>query len=53
MDWGTEGEKNVRGREEKIPSRSSLGGFDSVMVAGSVLLLVIVGLSCVRGTIRG
>jgi len=42
-----EGEKNVSEREEKIPSRSSIGDFGWGMVAGSVILLVIVGFSCV------
>ena len=46
VDCGTEGEKNVREREEKIPSRSSFGDFEWGMVVGSVFLLVIVGFSC-------
>jgi len=37
VDWGTEGEKNVSEREEKIPSRSSLEGFERIVVAGIAL----------------
>jgi hypothetical protein len=39
VDWGTEGEKNVRGREEKIPSRSSLGNSGLVEVAGELSIM--------------
>ena len=38
MDWGTEGEKNVSEREEKIPSRSSLRGFERVVVVDGIVL---------------
>jgi hypothetical protein len=36
VDWGTEGEKNVSGREEKIPSRSSLGNSGSIEGLGEL-----------------
>jgi hypothetical protein len=39
VDWGTEGEKNVRGREEKVPSRSSLGNSGFFAVAGDLLIM--------------
>lgn len=47
VDCGTEGEKNVSEREEKIPSLSSIGDFGWGILVGSVLHLIIVGFSCV------
>jgi hypothetical protein len=39
VDLGTEGEKNVSGREEKIPSRSPSRISGLIEVAGELLIM--------------
>jgi hypothetical protein len=39
VDLGTEGEKKVNGREETIPSRSSLGSLVLIEVVGELHIM--------------